>query len=996
MKKIKKPVSMLLSLILIFSVFTIISATPAGALVDVSYLDLECNVQLVQRVRQLNSTALSGGMYAVNTDYDVYDRYVVTGNVSLVLYNNVTLHAHKGITVEGDGRLTIWQEMPEEGKETGKLIIDSPDDGYAGIGCGPQDSGGNIIINGGTVTVTGGANAAAIGGTDSTVTINRGTVTATGGANAAGIGGTNSNVTINGGTVTANSGSQGAGIGGTVTLNNGNIPYGEVSVTSDSYSGAVTLAVPFYEESIASYPAGAVSDNSVLAGKTIKAYPWNISYIDENGEEQTLTQSYTEITSDMTALSTGWYAVAADTVIRDRIICTGDVRLILCNNTTLDALIGITVSGNNILRIYGQPEEENSVTGKLNAGFFSIFCYWSGIGGDDDNNSCGTVIINGGIVNAKGYQFHAGIGGGHYGNGGNITINGGTVTATGGQYGAGIGGGTDGSGGKITINGGTVTATGGQYGAGIGGGDRSIVYSIVINGGTVTAKGGSYGSGIGGGDDVDPREVNLLDKGEILIGGGTVTAIGGTDAADIGGGGGGVDIKLHGGTVSAIGEFGIGNGKNFQEYNHPETCEVTFEWTQESKHTMSVYSKTYDTAETEVKFKNSFKDENGTVYAAGTVDKSAIACKTLTPGICTITWENHDGTVLETDEVDAGTLPTYKGSTPVRQPDEIYTYTFVGWTPEIIEATADATYTATFKPADGYFSGHSLTLDGDIGINFYADLTEAQFTRGAVVDFAWTVNGEEKTHSVTLTANDLTGNGYKATCPVAVAEMTCDVNATLTIGGVQVDTDAYSVKRYADTILSDDYKTKYLAANHTEEEYNKLATLVKAMLIYGAKAQIWFDRNLDDLADEGLDYTLAEVTPEMISPSARDMESGLDAYGLKYEGSTIVYLSKTSLRHYYTITDQAKFDLVKDSVMLDAEPVDHHTKNGQIYFEVTDIAAADLDTPYPLQIGTDIYSYTVLDYVRECIKSKYTPFQTMKLVFATYWYNQAANAYFGR
>ena len=71
-------------------------------------------------------------------------------------------------------------------------------------------------------------------------------------------------------------------------------------------------------------------------------------------------------------------------------------------------------------------------------------------------------------------------------------------------------------------------------------------------------------------------------------------------------------------------------------------------------------------------------------------------------------------------------------------------------------------------------------------------------------------------------------------------------------------------------------------------------------------------------------------------------------------------------------------------------------KDGKIYFEVTNIGAADLDTPYPLQIGTNIYSYTVLDYVRECIKAKYTPYQTMLLVFVTYWYNQAANAYFGR
>lgn len=62
----------------------------------------------------------------------------------------------------------------------------------------------------------------------------------------------------------------------------------------------------------------------------------------------------------------------------------------------------------------------------------------------------------------------------------------------------------------------------------------------------------------------------------------------------------------------------------------------------------------------------------------------------------TITWANYDGTVLETDTVTEGDTPTYDGATPTRAEDGQYTYTFDGWAPEVVAATADATYIATY------------------------------------------------------------------------------------------------------------------------------------------------------------------------------------------------------------------------------------------------------------------------------------------------------------
>ena len=63
----------------------------------------------------------------------------------------------------------------------------------------------------------------------------------------------------------------------------------------------------------------------------------------------------------------------------------------------------------------------------------------------------------------------------------------------------------------------------------------------------------------------------------------------------------------------------------------------------------------------------------------------------------TVTWKNHDGSVLETDTgVVHGTTPTYNGATPQKPEDENFTYTFDGWSPAPQAVTGDAEYTAQF------------------------------------------------------------------------------------------------------------------------------------------------------------------------------------------------------------------------------------------------------------------------------------------------------------
>ena len=63
-----------------------------------------------------------------------------------------------------------------------------------------------------------------------------------------------------------------------------------------------------------------------------------------------------------------------------------------------------------------------------------------------------------------------------------------------------------------------------------------------------------------------------------------------------------------------------------------------------------------------------------------------------------ITWYDEDGvTVLATSDVEYGTVPAYPYGEPTKAGNTEITYAFNGWTPELTEVTAAASYTATFR-----------------------------------------------------------------------------------------------------------------------------------------------------------------------------------------------------------------------------------------------------------------------------------------------------------
>ena len=87
-------------------------------------------------------------------------------------------------------------------------------------------------------------------------------------------------------------------------------------------------------------------------------------------------------------------------------------------------------------------------------------------------------------------------------------------------------------------------------------------------------------------------------------------------------------------------------------------------------------------------------------------------------------------------------------------------------------------------------------------------------------------------------------------------------------------------------------------------------------------------------------------------------------YGLEYYNSTIVYLTKVTIRHYYTVTDWDKFDAVKDSITFGGKILEKIGTTGNfVYFDYAGVDAVDSPVPYVLQIGDYSYSYAVYDYI---------------------------------
>jgi len=138
----------------------------------------------------------------------------------------------------------------------------------------------------------------------------------------------------------------------------------------------------------------------------------------------------------------------------------------------------------------------------------------------------------------------------------------------------------------------------------------------------------------------------------------------------------------------------------------------------------------------------------------------------------TITWQNYDGTELDTDIVMEGALPTYTGEQPTRPAVGNTTYTFSGWTPTIVAATTDAVYTATYLEDRPYTASVSSAYSNRVAISYIDTNSSAEdqaklptgTTEAYLFDWSSFPSGVQITN--TIEGNFEAGKTYKVTISI--------------------------------------------------------------------------------------------------------------------------------------------------------------------------------------------------------------------------------------
>ena len=226
--------------------------------------------------------------------------------------------------------------------------------------------------------------------------------------------------------------------------------------------------------------------------------------------------------------------------------------------------------------------------------------------------------------------------------------------------------------------------------------------------------------------------------------------------------------------------------------------------------------------------------------------------------------------------------------------------------PELIDRiVGDAAGSAQINVGGVHLYGYTLSLAGDVGVNFWMKLEEPYNDDDNYMLF--TVNGVEQKVYVSCASGTNDPDYISFRCGVAAKEMTDVITAQFYLeNGTAVGSAyTYNVRDYANYVL-------------THDNYSQNAkTLVKAMLNYGACSQKYFNYKTSSLANSVLPED--ERYPGIASPNGIDYE--VETPGcLKPQRVSLVLESTVTLKLFFNTSEaQGKVFKLGDKVLRTAK-----------------------------------------------------------------------------
>ncbi len=219
-------------------------------------------------------------------------------------------------------------------------------------------------------------------------------------------------------------------------------------------------------------------------------------------------------------------------------------------------------------------------------------------------------------------------------------------------------------------------------------------------------------------------------------------------------------------------------------------------------------------------------------------------------------------------------------------------------------------------------AGYSLSLTGNIGVNFYMELSDQIIAdKGAYMQFTLpngTVTKVPVSEAQTNTTINAGKTYYRFPCEVSSYEMTQDIKAQMFDGNGKCGKEyTYTVRDYA----------QYIIKNYSS--YVDAYPFAVAMLNYGASSQKYFNKAVDDLANKNLSSYDQEI-PNLFNSYingfvAKKAENGVLG---QFAGLSMVLKSETTLNLFYEPKEGV--DVSKLKFLVDGKEITP-VKRGQYY-----------------------------------------------------------------
>ena len=158
-------------------------------------------------------------------------------------------------------------------------------------------------------------------------------------------------------------------------------------------------------------------------------------------------------------------------------------------------------------------------------------------------------------------------------------------------------------------------------------------------------------------------------------------------------------------------------------------------------------------------------------------NRSVYASFRATKNKYTIKFVNWDSSELQSEEIEYGETPTYKGATPTKSSTNEDSFLFVGWSPSITLVTGNEVYVAQFRSSKNQYVVTFYSEDGNteldkVVVNYGATAvyTNKLPTKEATAEYTYTfakwvtaIGGETEDNLTNVVADREVYASFKAT-----------------------------------------------------------------------------------------------------------------------------------------------------------------------------------------------------------------------------------------